>query len=138
MIGAAFELALKAHQGQTDKAGMAYIGHVARVAAGVETDSERVVALLHDVVEDCDVSLSEIEAKFGAEVAAGVDAMTRRKGEASATYYARVRSNPLALRVKLSDIADNSCPDRMKLLDEATRVRLTKKYSDALAALGAK
>ncbi len=138
MIGAAFELALAAHQGQTDKAGMAYIGHVARVAAGVETDAERVVALLHDVVEDCDVPLSDIEAKFGPDIAAGVDAMTKRKGEALDAYYTRVRNNPLALRVKLSDIADNSSPDRMKLLDDATRLRLTKKYKDALAALGAK
>ncbi len=138
MIGAAFELAFAAHQGQTDKAGMAYIGHVARVAAGVDTDEERVVALLHDVVEDCDVPLSEIEAKFGPEIAAGVDAMTKRKGEALDAYYARVRNNPLALSVKLSDIADNSSPDRLKLLDDATQERLTRKYSDALAALGAK
>lgn len=138
MIGAAFELALAAHQGQTDKAGMAYIGHVARVAAGVETDAERVVALLHDVVEDCDVPLADIEAKFGAEIAAGVDAMTRRNGEAADDYYARVRANPLALRVKRADIADNSSPERLKLLDEATRERLTKKYADALNALGAK
>ena len=137
MIGAAFELAFAAHQGQTDKAGMAYIGHVVRVAAGVETDDERVVALLHDVVEDCDVPLSDIEAKFGVDTAAGVDAMTRRDGEAPEAYYARVRANPLALRVKRADIADNSSPERLKLLDEATRKRLTKKYAHALSALKA-
>lgn len=135
MIGAAFEMALAAHRGQTDQAGMAYIGHVARVAAGVEGQNEVVVALLHDVVEDCDVPLSRVAAQFGDEIAAAVDAITRREGEAAESYYARVRANPVALAVKLSDIADNANPDRLAMLDAATRDRLVRKYTKARAAL---
>ncbi len=135
MIGAAFELALAAHAGQTDKAGMPYIGHVARVAAGVETDTECVVALLHDVVEDCGVPLDKIADRFGADIAAAVDAITRRDGEAAEAYYARVRVNRLARSVKLADIADNAHPDRLRLLDDDTRARLTRKYAAAEAAL---
>lgn len=134
-VGAAFELALAAHAGQTDKAGAAYIGHVARVAAGVSNDPARVVALLHDVVEDTDVSLGTVEEHFGNEIANAVDAITRRSGEASRDYYARVKADPLALEVKLSDLADNSDPTRLSLLPPADRARLEAKYAAARQAL---
>lgn len=135
MIGAAFEMALAAHAGQRDKSGLAYIGHVARVADGVDTESERVVALLHDVVEDCDVTLDDVAARFGPEIAAAVDAITRRRGEDHADYYDRVKANALAHRVKLADIADNAHPDRMRLLPPETQTRLKQKYETARAAL---
>ena len=137
MIGTAFELALTAHKGQEDKSGQAYIGHVVRVAAGVEGEAETVVALLHDVVEDTDVTLAEIDAEFGPDIATAVDVITRRAGEAPEAYYDRVRANPLARAVKLSDIADNTHPARLALLDEDTRARLTQKYAKARRALGA-
>ncbi|MFW2543918.1 HD domain-containing protein [Primorskyibacter sp. 2E107] len=135
MIGAAFELALSAHAGQTDKAGMAYIGHVARVAAGVTDEIDVVVALLHDVVEDCDIPLAQIADQFGPRVAEAVDAITRRPDERPETYYARVAANPIATRVKRADIADNSHPARLALLDAETRDRLTRKYQTALRHL---
>jgi (p)ppGpp synthase/HD superfamily hydrolase len=138
-LGAAFELALAAHAGQTDKAGMAYVGHVARVCAGVAEAGEaaQVVALLHDVVEDSDVPLARIEADFGPEVARAVDAITRRPGEAPAAYYARVAADPLARAVKLADVADNANPSRLALLEAPTRERLERKYDAARAALEA-
>lgn len=135
MIGAAFELAYTAHKGQKDKAGMAYIGHVARVAAGVDHPDEIIVALLHDVVEDCDIPISQIERDFGAGIAAAVQAITRHPNEASQVYYQRVKSNPLALAVKLADIADTANPARLAMLDGDTRARLTQKHSRARAAL---
>jgi len=138
-IGAAFELALTAHAGQVDKAGAPYIGHVARVAArvadGPEDEAARVVALLHDVVEDTKVTLAEVEAQFGAEIAQAVDALTRRKSEPGESYYARVRANALALVVKRADIDDNADPARLSLLPEETRNRLSRKYATARAAL---
>ncbi|MEM6727389.1 MAG: HD domain-containing protein [Pseudomonadota bacterium] len=135
MIGAAFELALRAHEGQVDQGGAAYIGHVVRVCAGVEGHAERVVALLHDVVEDAGVGLTAIETQFGPEVAAAVEAISRRPGERPEPYYARVAANPLARKVKLADIADNADPARLSLLDEETRSRLTRKYAKAREAL---
>ncbi len=136
-VGEAFELALELHRGQTDKAGLAYVGHLARVSAAVEGDEARIVALLHDPIEDSGVGSDEIAARFGAEVAAAVKALTRRPGEAAPDYYARVAANPLARVVKLADLADNGHPARLAALDVATRSRLLAKYAAARAALGA-
>ena len=135
MLGRAFEMAFRAHAGQIDKSGAPYIAHVVRVAAGVDGETAQVVGLLHDVVEDCDTTLADLEAAFGAEVAAAVDAITKRAGEANAEYLIRVAANPLARMVKLSDIADNSHPARLALLDQPTQDRLREKYAKARAAL---
>ena len=134
-IGRAFEIALKAHQGQTDKAGMAYIGHVARVAAGVAKDQEIIVALLHDVIEDCEVSLADLEEDFPPEIVAAVNAITKRDGEDPDDYYTRVKANSLATQVKLSDLGDNGHPARLALLDDETRARLMTKYAHAAREL---
>jgi (p)ppGpp synthase/HD superfamily hydrolase len=134
-VGEAFELALAAHAGQTDKAGAPYIAHVVRVTAGVASDKARVVALLHDVVEDTEVTLQAVEARFGPDIAAAVDALTRREGEAPEAYYTRVRASPLAREVKLADIADNADPRRLALLPDTDRDRLTRKYAHARAQL---
>ncbi|MEM6664712.1 MAG: HD domain-containing protein [Pseudomonadota bacterium] len=134
-IGAAFEMALRAHTGQTDKAGEPYIAHVVRVAARVEGENATIVALLHDVVEDCDVTLADVFAAFGQRIADAVDALTKRKGEPQESYLLRVSADPLARIVKLSDLADNTSPMRIALLDDATKTRLEKKYTAAIAAL---
>ncbi len=136
-VGRAFELAFALHEGQTDKAGEIYLAHLVRVAARLEDEAGRVVALLHDAVEDQGASLGDIRAAFGEEVAAAVDAITRREGERPEAYYARVAANPLARRVKLADLADNSDPRRLASLDEATAARLIEKYERARHALGA-
>lgn len=137
MIGRAFVRALRAHAGQVDKSGAPYIGHVARVAASVEGRDEIVVALLHDVVEDTGVSLSDLADDFPDDIIEAVDAITHRPGEPREDYYRRVAKNALARCVKLADIADNASPQRMSLLDEATRMRLEKKYAKALEHLEA-
>lgn len=134
-------LATSAHAGQVDKAGRPYIEHPARVAAlvAVELGAQHpavAVAWLHDVVEDTDVSLVEIRQAFGQQIAAGVDAMTRRGAEEPEAYYARVRADELALAVKRADIADNTDPARVALLDQATAARLAGKYRHARAELG--
>ncbi len=129
-------LARRAHEGQTDKSGRPYIGHPARVAARVHGDELlEAVAWLHDVVEDTDVTLADLEATFPPPVAAAVDAITQRPGESREQYYERVRANPSALRVKLADIDDNTDPGRLSQLDKATQDRLMAKYATARAAL---
>lgn len=132
------QIAAVAHRGQVDKGGQPYITHPARVAARVAGDENAVAAAwLHDVVEDTTVTLAELEESFPAEVTTAVDALTRRHGEAPADYYARVREVPLALTVKLADMADNSDPQRLARLDAATRDRLIAKYARARAELTA-
>lgn len=136
LVAKARALAEFAHAGQTNKAGMAYIGHVARVAGAVQHPVSpalaEAVAWLHDVVEDTAYDLDDLrDHGMPAEVVAAVEAITHRPHEPRVDYYARVRANPLALAVKLADVADNSAPERLAVLDDATRERLTEKYRKA-------
>jgi (p)ppGpp synthase/HD superfamily hydrolase len=105
------------------------------VAARVEADEARAVAWLHDVVEDTAVTLDDLAAQFPAEVVQAVRVLTRRDDDRGEEYYRRVRANPLALAVKLADIADNTDPARQADLDPATRRRLAAKYRHARAVL---
>lgn len=135
LVQRAKELAHRAHAGQVDKAGRPYIEHVARVAAAVADDPEaEAVAWLHDVVEDAAAFAEEVWA-FPVAVHSAVDHLTRLSGESNARYYSAVRSNRLAHRVKLADIADNADESRLALLDPKTADRLRKKYAKALRAL---
>lgn len=137
LIDKARKIAELAHSGQLDKSGAPYLGHVRRVADRVEGGLDKAVAWLHDVVEDNhrwgEVELAE--AGMPREVIASVLALTHRPHEPRVDYYARVKVDACAVRVKLADIADNSDPSRLALLDEPTRERLTAKYAKARAAL---
>ena len=79
-IEAAKALATRAHEGQTDKAGLPYITHPERVASRLTTPEAQVVGWLHDTVEDTSITIQEIESQFGPETAAAVDAISRRNG----------------------------------------------------------
>jgi len=129
-------LALEAHAGQVDKAGHPYIGHVGRVAAAVRGDDEaEAVAWLHDVVEDCPAFAGQVQA-FPAPLQDAVRLLSRTPAADADTYYTRISADPLALKVKLADIADNADEARLASLDAATAERLRDKYRRALAALG--
>ena len=132
----AIQLARRAHEGQLDKSGRPYIAHPLRVMGHVRDEHERMAAVLHDVVEDTDVTLDDLTA-LGCppEVLAAVAAISRQPGEAQPAYLARVMANPIALTVKRADIADNMSADRMGRLDTATQERLTAKYEAALRQL---
>lgn len=134
----AIQIARRAHEGQLDKSGRPYIGHPLRVMGRLASEPERMVAVLHDVVEDTAVTIDDLaEAGCPAEVLHAVDAISKRPGEDQSTYLARVAANPIALAVKRADIADNSSPDRLSRLDEPTQRRLTTKYATALQLLAA-
>jgi len=137
LVERAKELAHRAHAGQVDKAARPYIEHVARVAAAVSDDPEaEAVAWLHDVLEDCDRSYGvELLHDMPLSIYCAVLVLTRRDGEGPRRYYGGVRANPLVLRVKLADIADNSDEARLALLDEKTSERLRRKYANARKAL---
>lgn len=124
MLTEAIRIALMAHHGQTDKSGQPYILHPLRVMMAMENDTDRVVAVLHDAVEDCDaVGHGDILAFFGEEVHAAVFAITRQKGETYAAFIDRCKANEIARRVKLADIADNLSEERMDGLTESLRAR---------------
>lgn len=136
-------IATVAHLRQVDKNGQPYIGHPARVAARIDPNIPTftiatAAAWLHDVLEDTPITAEDLKA-CGVEwqVIDTVQALTRQRGQASADYYTAIRRHPIALAVKLADIADNTDPNRLALLDDATVLRLTKKYARARFALGA-
>lgn len=103
----AVTIAAGVHGLATDKGGAAYILHPLRVAANVPPGDARIVAILHDVVEDGDVTLAALATVFGTEVADAVDALSRRGGESYEAFIERCATNRLAVTVKLADLADN-------------------------------
>jgi hypothetical protein len=130
----AIEIAVKAHAGQIDKCGQPYIFHPIAVAATFRTTLERVVAILHDVVEDTDVTQAMITHTFPALVSDAVDAITHRKGEPHEDYLKRCVANPTAKAVKLADVIHNM--GRLpELADETERERLREKYRKSLSFL---
>lgn len=115
----AIEIAAKAHAGQKDKGGASYIRHPLRVMFGVEeaggTEDEMIVAVLHDVVEDCDVSLDQLAREGLTETqVAALDALTKRDGESYEEAVQRALVNPIARRVKIADLEDNLKLHRIK------------------------
>ncbi len=138
IVERAKDLAHRAHAGQVDKAGRPYIEHVARVAAAVSDDPEaEAVAWLHDFLEDCNCAAFGDEfMEFPEATRDAVADLTRFPAHSDGFYYWRVRYSPIALRVKLADIADNSDEARLALLDNGTAARLRRKYANARNALG--
>jgi (p)ppGpp synthase/HD superfamily hydrolase len=109
----AIALACRAHQGQLDKNGQPYILHVLRVMLGQNDPVARMVAALHDVVEDSPTTFDDLRATgYSAEIVAAVDALTRRPEESYDEMISRVAANPLARRVKLADLEDNMSQSR--------------------------
>jgi (p)ppGpp synthase/HD superfamily hydrolase len=132
----AIQLARRAHEGQLDKGGRPYIGHPLRVMGSVSGVHERMTAVLHDVIEDTPVTLADLRAaNCPAEVLDAVAALSKQPDEAQTSYLDRVKANPIALRVKRADIADNLSQDRMGRLDAETQARLRLKYEEALRHL---
>jgi len=111
----AIMIAANAHHGQVDKASQPYILHPLRVMLAVSSDEDRMAAILHDVVEDTDVTLDELRRKgFSAAVVQAVDALTRRDDEPYGDFIKRARANEIARRVKIADILDNTNPERVR------------------------
>jgi (p)ppGpp synthase/HD superfamily hydrolase len=107
-LEAAIALAVEAHRGQVDKSGKPYILHPLRVMFRCQTDLERAVAVLHDVVEDTGRTFDDLRAMgFSAEVIAAVDCVTKRDGEGYEAFVERAAANPIARAVKVADLEDN-------------------------------
>ena len=135
LLEQAIILAVQAHRGQTDKAGQPYMLHPLRVMLRMETDLERIVAVLHDVVEDSTLTLTDLErAGFPKEVLDAVDCLTKRKAESYERLIQRAKSNTIARRVKIADLEDNMDPSRLHHVSEADQKRL-EKYRRARAEL---
>jgi (p)ppGpp synthase/HD superfamily hydrolase len=131
-------VAVISHAGQTDKGGNSYIRHPLRVMEGLETEDEMVAGVCHDVVEDCDISLKDLERLgFTTMQVKTIDALTKRYGEVYTQSIERVLKDPVARKVKTRDLKDNMQLWRLKnkKLTEKDLVR-QQNYIDALVVLG--
>ncbi|HEY6882340.1 MAG TPA: HD domain-containing protein [Polyangiales bacterium] len=128
-------IAADAHAGQADKAGAPYILHVLRVMMKMSTAEERIVAMLHDVVEDTSWTLDRLaEEGFSKSVTEAIDGVTRRADEAYDAFIERAAQNPLSRRVKIADLEDNA--DLSRLAQPSQRdVERAEKYQRALERL---
>jgi (p)ppGpp synthase/HD superfamily hydrolase len=128
----------RCHAGQVDKAGRPYIQHPRTVAALLADHGDEAVmaGLLHDVVEDCGVTLDQLgEMGFSETVVSAVDSVSRRPGEPYMDMIQRAGAHPLGRLVKLADNATNPDEQRLALLDDDTANRLRRKYARARALL---
>ena len=109
MVLKAAKIAYTAHAGQYDKAGYPYFMHPYHLADGFSDEESVIVALLHDVVEDTDLTLEDLKREgFSDEVIAALSLLTHVKGVPYLEYVARIAENPLARRVKIADLRHNT------------------------------
>ncbi|WP_198929024.1 HD domain-containing protein [Rhizobium sp. AC27/96] len=124
MLSKAIQIAAYWHAGQVDKSGAPYILHPLRVMMSVEGETDKIVAVLHDVLEDTELTADDLRAhKFSSEIREAVQALTRQTGEDYFDFIARIIPNPIARRVKLADIADNLSPARSSGLNMKLEAR---------------
>ena len=126
------EIARQAHAGQVDKAGADYIEHPLRVMENAIIGDERIVAVLHDVVEDSDWTFEMLDAEgFSSEVITALKCVTKLSEEENYDHFIdRVLTNELAMRVKLLDLEDNMDLARLAECTEAD-VKRNQKYKEA-------
>ena len=126
----ALRIAIRAHEGQKDKAGREYVMHPIRVAERCKDPKAKIVALLHDTIEDTDVTPEYLRSQgFPEEIIEGVLSVTKQEGEEGEENYEdfvlRAAKNPLGKEVKLADLEDNMDIRRLKNItdDDVTRLR---------------
>lgn len=132
----AIEIATQAHKGQFDKAGNDYIGHPLRVMEMGKTKEEKIVGVLHDVVEDTSWTFEALEAEgFSDEIIAALRYVTKTsENENYDAFIERIKKNPLATAVKINDLTDNMDIRRLPYLSDKDVKRL-KKYLKAYKRL---
>lgn len=131
----AMEICCAAHAGQKDKGGFPYVFHPAHVAEQMTDEETTVVALLHDVVEDTDMTLEELRsAEIPEACLEALDLLTYDGVESYFDYVLRVKENPIARSVKLADLAHNSDLSRLAAPTEKDLQRV-EKYRKAVALL---
>jgi hypothetical protein len=115
-IEKAIEIAATAHAGVKDKQGKPYLLHPIRVMMDVEDGDAQIVAVLHDVVEDTDVSIDDIRSQgFSNDVVDALNLVTHRKNQPYSEYVIACKQNQISRQVKLSDLRDNTNLGRVLL-----------------------
>lgn len=133
----AIAIAAEAHAGQVDKAGAPYILHPLRVMLRLDDPEARMAGVLHDVLEDTEITLERLRSEgFPEAVLSAIQSVTKVPGETYEAFVARAAKNPIGKRVKLADLADNCDLSRIASPTEQDLQRL-EKYRRAMAFLQA-
>lgn len=127
MTKKAIRIMYEAHKGQFDKSNIPYVFHPFHVAESMDDEISCTVALLHDVIEDTDISLLDLENKgFPKEVLDALKLLTHDKDVKYMDYIERISTNPIAIKVKLSDLEHNMNLDRIDNITDKDRERIQK------------
>ena len=128
LLAKAVTIALEAHKDATDKAGMPYAGHVMRVMQAGRTIDEKIVGVLHDIVEDTSWTFEALLAEgFPAHIVDALRCVTKlSEEEPYEEFILRVKSNPLAVAVKINDLTDNMDIRRLADITDKDAIRLRK------------
>ena len=131
----AIEIAVEAHKGQKDKAGMPYVLHPLRLMFKMESNNEKIAALLHDVVEDSDWTLDDLKKEgFNSDVIEAVSLLTRDEKDSYDEFIQKAVSNPISKNVKIADINDNLDLNRIDKISDKDYIRI-KKYHRVLKSI---
>lgn len=134
LLNKAIKIAQKAHKGQTDKFGTPYIGHVIRVMNSGKTYDEKIVGVLHDVIEDCpEISLDGLlQEGFPNDIVFAIECLTKNPEDQDYTEFVKqTEKSPLAVSVKMNDLQDNM---DLKRFTEPLTERDLKRLNKYLAA----
>ena len=127
----ALELAIEKHKNQKDKSGKPYILHPLHVMETVKSDDAKIVAILHEIIEDTDVTEKDLlNAGLSKHIVDAIVMLTRTDDIDYMDYVKKVSSNPLAKEVKLADLQHNMDLRRISTLTEKDLDR-TRKYQIA-------
>lgn len=131
----AMQIAIKVHGGQVDKGGNNYINHPIRVSEKCSSDEAKIVALLHDTIEDGNITADYLLMQgFPHDIVDAVQSVTRNREENYFSFILRSRKNPIGRKVKIADLKDNMDITRLNELTDKDIERL-KKYHKAYKIL---
>jgi len=134
-LSKAIIIATKAHDGQIDKAGKPYILHPLRVMMNVESMDAKIVAVLHDIIEDTNLTIYDLVVEgFSNEIIDAIECLTKRENEDYIDFIRRCKTNNIAKLVKLADIEDNRNLSRIENPTEEDYER-NRKYKEAINEL---
>lgn len=127
-------IAYEAHKNQVDKSGVPYIYHPIHVAEQMDTENECIIALLHDVVEDTNVTFKQLEEVFSKEIIDILKLLTKEENIEYDEYIKRIKNNSIACKVKIADLTHNLDKTRLDFVTEVD-VKRNEKYKKALQIL---
>ena len=134
-VNIALEFAMFMHLGQLDKNKMPYIEHPIRVSECVGSAPEKIVALLHDTIEDTELKLEDLVYHFPTIILESIDVISKRKKDDYAEYINRVARDTIARRVKIADLRDNMSETRWCFGERDMSNGMWRRYYNALAYL---